>query len=173
MRGSIDAPQRRFPIEQRLDHIIVHIILRIIDYAILGMLMFGGLYLLYSEAALPSNIVKVVQACMAIVALGFCWGILNLVLSKQSRVWGFFFPLVSRVQILFSGVFFVPDFLPPETRDVLSFNPMLHAIQLFKTGFYPQYPAILLDVKYLAYCSIIALLLGLVVERTSRRLEGR
>jgi capsular polysaccharide transport system permease protein len=171
MRGAIDAPQRRFPIEQRLDQIIVHIIMRIIDYAVLGFVLFGGLYVLFTEQAIPYDYVKVVSACVAIVALGFCWGILSLVLTKRSRVWRFFFPTVSRIQILFAGVFFVPDFLAPETRYVLSFNPMLHAIALFKTGFYPQYPAILLDVNYLACCSILAVVLGLVVERTSRRAE--
>jgi capsular polysaccharide transport system permease protein len=173
MRGSIDAPHRRFPIEQRLDHIIVHIILRIIDYAVLGIVLFGGLYLLFTEQAMPYDLTKVVGACFAIVAIGFCWGMLNLVLSRRSRVWSFFFPIVSRTQILFSGVFFVPDFLPPATRYVLSFNPLMHAIQLFKLGFYPQYPAIILDVRYLTYCAIFAVLLGLVLERVTRRSEGR
>jgi capsular polysaccharide transport system permease protein len=171
MRGSIDMPSRRFPVEQRLDHIVVHIILRIIDYAILGIVLFGGIYLLFTADAIPDDLAKVVMACVAIVALGFGWGILNLVLSKISRVWGFVFPTISRVLLIFSGVVFVPDFLLPETRYVLSFNPLMHAVQLFKLGFFPQYPAILLDVHYLAYCAIFFLVIGLVAERVTRRSE--
>jgi capsular polysaccharide transport system permease protein len=171
MRRSVDAPHLRFPVEKRLDHIFVHIILRIIDQSILGLVLFGGLYLLFTDEAIPADFSRVVGACLAIVALGFCWGVLNLVVSRQSRVWGFFFPIVSRIQVLFSGVFFVPDFLPPDTRYVMSFNPMLHAIQMFKSGFYPNFPHVILDPRYLAYCSIVAVLLGLLVERTTRRSE--
>ena len=150
MRGSVDAPHRRFPVEQRLDHVIVHIILRIIDQSILGLVLFGGLYVLFTYEAIPADFSTVVGACLAIVALGFGWGVLNLVLSRKSRLWSFLFPIMSRVQVLFSGVFFVPDFLPPDTRYVLSFNPMLHAIQAFKSGFYPNFPHVILDTRYLA-----------------------
>jgi capsular polysaccharide transport system permease protein len=173
MQGAIDQPNRRFPIEQRLDHIIVHVILRIIDYAVLGLIMFGGIYLLISADAMPADLTKIFVACAAIVGLGFGWGVLNLVLSKTSRVWGFVFPTVSRALVVLSGVFFLPDFLYPDTRYVLSFNPMLHAVQLFRLGFYPQYPAVTLDTHYLAYCAIIFVFMGLVVERVSRRSEGR
>jgi capsular polysaccharide transport system permease protein len=173
MRGALDAPSRRFPIEQRLDHIFVHIILRIIDYSILGILLFGSIYLLFTDDAIPQDITKIVGSFVAIVGLGFGWGILNLVLSRQSRIWNVIFPGVSRMLVLFSGVFFVPDFLAPDTRYVLGFNPMMHAIQLFRLGFYPQYTALLLDVHYLAYFSISSLFLGLMVERVTRRFEGR
>ena len=173
MRGSIDQPNQRLPIEQRLDHIIVHIILRIIDYAILGLVLFGGIYLLFSTEAMPDDLTKILGACAGIVGLGFGWGILNLVLGKSSRFWAFFFPSISRVLVLFSGVFFLPDFLLPETRYALSFNPMLHAVQLFRLGFYPQYPAISLDTHYLAYSAILFVFFGLVLERISRPAEGQ
>jgi capsular polysaccharide transport system permease protein len=173
MRGSVDQPNQRLPVEQRLDHIIVHIILRIIDYAILGLILFSGIYLLFSTEAMPDDLTKVLGACAAIVGLGFGWGVLNLVLSKTSPFWGFVFPSISRILIIFSGVFFLPDFLLPETRHVLSFNPMLHAVQLFRVGFYPQYPAVGLDTHYLAYSAIVFLFVGFVVERISRRFEGR
>jgi capsular polysaccharide transport system permease protein len=173
MRGAIDAPQRRFPIEQRLDHIIVHVILRIIDYAVLSVVLFGGIALLYTSDAIPDDLTKVVWACLAVVALGFGWGTLNLVMSKMGRIWNFIFPTISRALVIFTGVFFLPDFLTPDSRYILSFNPMMHAVQLFRLGFYPQYPAILLDVQYLAYCSIFALFFGLVLERVTRRSEAR
>ncbi len=173
MRGSIDAPSRRFPIEQRLDHIFVHIILRIIDYSILGILLFGAIYLLFTDEAIPQDMTKIVASLVAIVGLGFGWGILNLVLSRESRVWNFIFPSISRILVLFSGVFFVPDFLAPDSRYVLGFNPLMHAVQLFRLGFYPQYTALLLDVHYLAYFAISSVFLGLMVERVTRRFEAR
>lgn len=173
MRGSIDAPSRRFPVEQRLDHILVHIILRIIDYAVLGIVLFGGIYLLFTPQAIPTDIVRVVLACVALACLGFGWGILNLILMKKFLLWRFVNPVLQRAMMLFSGVFFVPDFLPPDIRYVMSFNPLTHAIELFRLGFYPHYPAILLDTGYLAWSALIAVFFGLLIERVTRRVEGR
>ncbi len=171
MRGSVDVPARRFPIEQRLDHVVVHILLRVADYSLLGVLAFGGLYAFGIAAALPYNIVAVVQACAAIVMLGFGWGILNIILIRRFPLWGPISGPLNRANVLVSGVLFIPDFLAPGVRYVLSFNPLLHALALFRHGFYPNYPTLLLDTTYLAWCALIAVTGGLVLERVSRRSE--
>lgn len=173
MRGSIDGPGRRFPVEQRLDHIIVHIVLRIIDYSILGIILFGGIYFLFSPNARPNDVAPIFLSCVTLVGLGFGWGIFIMLVSRISPILRPFLHGVSRTLMLFSGVFFVPDFLSPGVRYVLSFNPLLHAIALFRTGFYPQYPTLIMDVTYLVYISVFVLLMGLVVERVTRRSEGR
>jgi capsular polysaccharide transport system permease protein len=173
MRGAISNPNRRFPVEQRLDHILVHVILRVIDYSILGLLLFGGLYIFITWDAVPYDLVNVFQACMAIVALGFGWGIVNLVLMQKWHLWSFISAGISRGLIVLSGVVFVPDFLSPDAREVMAYNPLLHAIQLFKIGFYPRYPAILLDRHYLFYCAVFAVFFGLILERVTRRSESR
>jgi capsular polysaccharide transport system permease protein len=173
MSRTIESPGRRFPIEQRLDHIVVHLILRIADYSLLGILLFGGIYIFFTEDGMPQDIVPVAQGCLAIVMLGFGWGILNLVITQIFKLWGKIYPVFSRGLVLISGVFLVPDFLAPHARDILSYNPMLHAIALFRHGFYPGYPSLLLDTTYLAWCSIVAVVIGLVLERVTRRSEKR
>jgi capsular polysaccharide transport system permease protein len=53
----------------------------------------------------------------------------------------------------------------------MSYNPMMHAIALFRTGFYPNYPTGLLDTSYLFYSAIAALFIGIVLERITVRFE--
>jgi hypothetical protein len=69
MRGIARVSGRRFPVEQRLDHIIVHVIMRSIDYAILGVLLFGGIYLLLTPTAYPYDFVPAVEAALALIGL--------------------------------------------------------------------------------------------------------
>jgi capsular polysaccharide transport system permease protein len=171
MRGAVSIPQRRFPIEQRLDHIIVHTIIRTIDYAILGILVFGTIYALFTVDALPRHWAPIAQAVVTLIMLGFGWGVLNLIVGKLFKVWRYFFPVFNRCLVFFSGVFYVADFLPPDVRHVLSFNPLLHAIALFRLGFYPSHPTTLLDRPYLAACALFTLGFGLVLERVTRRYE--
>lgn len=172
MRRSVDSPSRRFPIEQRLDHSIVHIILCVIDYSILGVLIFGAIYLLNAQAA-PYEFIPMIQACAAIVMLAFGWGVLNLVMTRAWWAWPHCFSAFNRCLLFLSGSLFLADFLPPNIRYVLSFNPLLHAITLFRMGFYRNQPTLLLDTAYLSYCAIFALIFGLVLERVTRRSEGR
>jgi capsular polysaccharide transport system permease protein len=171
MNRSVESPTRRFPIERRLDYILVHIVLRVIDYSILGVLLFGSLYLFMGRESIPHDIVPVLHACLMITMLGFGWGVLNVVLSGRFWLWNYIWPALNRVLLIISGVFFIPDFLSPGVRDVLSYNPMMHAIALFRTGFYQHYPTLLLDTTYLARCAIFAIVLGFILERLTGRGE--
>jgi capsular polysaccharide transport system permease protein len=171
MGRAVTTSARRFPIERRLDHVLVHMAIRAVDYMILGVLGFGVIYVFLTPQGLPSNFLPVVQGFLAILALGLGWGILNMVMSQLWWMWDYFFPAFNRVLIIFSGIFYLPEFLAPATREVLSYNPMLHAIILFRQGFYPQYSSILLDTTYLTYCALFSIVAGLVLERVTRRME--
>jgi capsular polysaccharide transport system permease protein len=109
---------------------------------------------------------------LAMLALGFGWGMITLIVTRYFWMWAYLTSAFNRAMVLFSGVFILVEFLPPNIRYYLSFNPMAHAIALFRSGFYPNYPKIMLDTTYLTYCSLGAVLIGLVLERATVRLEG-
>ena len=171
MRRFTVGANRRFPIEERLDHIIVHLIFKAIEYSILGVLLFSAIYAFVTPQAIPHNFSAVIGACLALIAIGFGWGVLNLVLSRLWTPWGHTRQAVNRALILFSGVLFIIDFLPPGTRHILGYLPHAHAIALFRTGFYPSYPHLFLDTSYLFVCALAAVAGGLVLERATRRFE--
>ena len=159
-------------IERRLDYILVHLLLTTADYLLLAFVGFGILYIFFTDTAVPFDFLPIVESMLAIVALGFGWGMISLVLARYFWPWTFIGPAFTRTLIVFSGIFFLIEFLPPEARYVLSFNPIAHAIALFRTGFYVNYPAGMLDTSYLAYCAIGAVFIGLVLERVTVRFEA-
>jgi len=172
MRRSIPSSAKRFPIERRLDHMIVHIVLKTFDYIILGLVLFGAIYVLFTPQAVPHDFLYLIQASACIMMLGFGWGVVNLVMARIWSFWLYLLPAVNRSLMLFSGAIFLVEFLTPTTRHVLSYNPVLHAIAAFRRAFYPNYPNLVLDMNYLFYCAVFALALGLVLERATRRLEA-
>jgi capsular polysaccharide transport system permease protein len=168
VRGS---RTRRFPVERRFDFILVHMMLTTADYLVLAVVGFGILYVFFTSAAIPNNFVPIVEGMLAMLALGFGWGMITLVMTRYFWPWPYFAGVFNRAMLLFSGVFFLAEFMPPGARYYMSFNPMLHALALFRTGFYPNYPKILLDTTYLTYCSLAAVVIGLVLERVTVRYE--
>ena len=171
MRAAVDSPNRRYPVEQRLDHIFVHILVSTADYLVVGTLVFTVIYFEFDTHALPYDISSVLEACISIVMFGFGWGVLNLILRKIWWPWQYLYGPTRRVMMFFSGVFFVLDYLPPTTRYILSLNPMAHTIILLRKGFYVSQPTYVLDTGYMFRCAIVVVIVGLLLERATRRVE--
>jgi capsular polysaccharide transport system permease protein len=172
-RMRIPAPKRRFPIERRLDYVLVHLVLRLFDYIVLGLILFGGLRLFVTHTAMPESFFPLFEGAFAILLLSFGWGLLLISLRNSFPLWTYLHPSISRALILITGIFYVPDFLSPSARYLMSFNPLVHAVALFRTGFYPNYPTLLLDRWYLFACSVAFVVMGFVLERLTIRTETR
>jgi capsular polysaccharide transport system permease protein len=69
----------------------------------------------------------------------------------------------------YSYSFYVPGMMPDWARDALAWNPLLHAIDWFRAGFFQNYQPHWLDRSYLAVLAIMALLGGFGLERALRR----
>jgi capsular polysaccharide transport system permease protein len=167
----VGNPRRRFPTEQRLDYIFIHLTWTTLDHIVLGIVVFTGIYFFITPQALPFDFAPIVESLLAMVALGFGWGMINRSIAQRFQFWRFIGAGINRAMIIVSGAFFVPDFMSPTLRYWISFNPMLHAVALFRTGIYPQYPTLVLDTTYLTTCVIVAIAIGLVLERVTRRGE--
>ncbi|MEM6487065.1 MAG: ABC transporter permease [Pseudomonadota bacterium] len=77
--------------------------------------------------------------------------------------------LCSRALLFLSGTFYVPSFLPPFLREWIAWNPVLHAIELMRYGFYgPGYPNLLLDVRYLALTALGLTAFGVMLVWANR-----
>lgn len=79
------------------------------------------------------------------------------------------FGILSRALLFVSGIFFVPAFLPPALRDILVWNPILHAVEMVRTGIYPDYPRLVLAPGYLVGWALGAAAFGVALAWFDRR----
>jgi capsular polysaccharide transport system permease protein len=68
-----------------------------------------------------------------------------------------------------SALFHPVESLPKSARDILLLNPMTHAIELVRDGWFPGYGAHHADPWYPAVWILVLLFLGLTVERLARK----
>jgi capsular polysaccharide transport system permease protein len=68
-----------------------------------------------------------------------------------------------------SGIFYLPDSMPPAIRDIIAWNPVLHGVTLLREGYYRGYESHLLDLRYLLFWAVGSVLCGLVVEKIARK----
>lgn len=80
-----------------------------------------------------------------------------------------FMPIILMIMFFTSGFATLLDRMPPSYRDIVVWNPMVHVIEWFREGFYPNYECFNKDLTYTVTFTITCLLFGLVGERAMRR----
>ena len=102
-------------------------------------------------------------------ALGASFGLVCCSLSVYSRAVERLYPSVIRGIFWMSAVFHPVESLPKGIRDIMLLNPVVHAIELVRDGWFPGYGARHLDVPYVLVWILALGFLGLSLERVARR----
>ena len=118
---------------------------------------------------LPDNLESAAVALIVTALLGCGVGFVNAVLQTLFRSWDKLWNNLTRLLYFFSGIFYVPGMMPDWARDILAWNPLLHAIDWFRAAFFATYQPHWLDRRYLAIAAVLAVLAGLSLQRGLRR----
>jgi capsular polysaccharide transport system permease protein len=158
----------QLPLVTTFDVIAARGLLEIITDVIVAVILLAGFGFIGLEAA-PDDLWMPSMALLATAMFGCGIGFINAVLTVRYRSWDKIWPQVTRLLYFFSGIFYVPGMMPDWARDALLWNPLLHAVDWFRAGFYAAYQPHWLDRSYLVILAILLLLCGLALERGMRR----
>ena len=78
--------------------------------------------------------------------------------------------LIQRVIIFTSGIFFATFEIPAHMRPFITWNPILHGVELFRYSINNEYPIPDISLSYLILCSILTLGFSLILYRTNESL---
>lgn len=153
---------------QPLDIMLARALLETLTLLFVAVLLFSFIYATGVKEAIPIRPLLAIEGFAATAFLAIAFGLINGVIGAFFRLWAVFYGVASRSLIFLSGVFFVPDFMPPPIRAVLAWNPLLHGLEWFRSGFYLTYPTLTLDKGYILGFAVVSLLIGLALERVFR-----
>jgi len=106
---------------------------------------------------------------IAAAALGSSLGLLLLGLSVFTPTIERLYGPMLRPLFWFSGVFYTANGLPAPVRDFMLYNPVLHIVELVRSGWFVEYRSLHADPGYVTAWIIALSFAGLVVERVARR----
>jgi capsular polysaccharide transport system permease protein len=159
----------RYPAEVPLDEIIVRAALHLIATLLVAFLFFGGLAYFGAHDAIPSDVPTLVAASSTLFLFGVGMGIVNNAVSRILPFWSIAWSGLVRVLFHFSGLYYMIDYFTPNTRRWFELNPLTHALNWFRHGFFPFYSDVASDKNYVLAWTLGSLFVGLALERIMRR----
>jgi len=96
-------------------------------------------------------------------------GLINAAIVPHYPSYSSIYSAFSRPLYFISGVFFTADFLSPEAYAMVKYNPLLHLVEWFRTGFYTSFNSYLYDQFYAVSVCVGIFTVGLVAERLSSK----
>lgn len=157
-----------FPIVRVMDVFLGRALLELATWVMVTFIILGGL-ILVGWAPLPYSIIEMMEAVLALFAIGFGVGI---VLGILMEFWASLHSLMAmptRMLYFTSAIFYLPEGMPPGLRDIIVWNPILHGITLFREGYYAGYDSYLLDERYLFSWAVGSVLAALTLEKVTRK----
>lgn len=161
-----------YPIVQPIDTLLARACLEIAT-TLFVMLILIGIPIYFFDHEPPARIHVMAGSVALLALLGFGMGVINAVVIQFFESWKNIEAMLTRPLFFISGIFFVPEALPEKVRDYLSWNPILHGVELARYGYYFNYRYAGIDVPYLAGWALVLTLIGLTAERVSRQVQDQ
>ncbi|WP_447985806.1 ABC transporter permease [Nitrospira sp. Nam74] len=175
-KEAINANAALFTYRQVLpvDTVLVRAALEAVLLGISAIFLFMGLSLLGYQI-FPQDFLGVMLAFatlwLAGVGLGLMLSVASQLIPEVEKVAG----MVFRPLYLLSGIMYPPSVIPPAYQDWFLLNPLVHGIELVRTGFFPQYHTISgVSAGYIVGFALVTLCLGLALHvRFATRLAAQ
>ena len=158
---------------QRIEPLDILLALAINDVRALATVTFGLLGLVWAltwDFQMDSpGLALCVYLLTILMAVGL--GICLVFLGKFNKlITRFIKRILNRVLIFTSGLFFATFELPAYTRPFVTWNPVLHGVELFRYSLNNEYPIPDISLDYVFWCSIVLFGFSLILYRTNESL---
>jgi capsular polysaccharide transport system permease protein len=153
-----------FPVVRHLDLLLARFLLEAATMTIVGVVVIAGIVFLgYSEP--PDDPVRLAIALGYALLLGMGFGMMNAVFTMLSDMYKRFLDVLSRLIYFCSGVMYMVETMPDEVRVWLVWNPVLHAVELFRTAYFPLYRTSAASTTYILAWALSMCLIGVIAAR--------
>lgn len=157
-----------YPQVMPIDIIISRIIIEFSSIVIV-FLLFLGIAISFDISIKIDNFLQLFSAAILFVIFGAGVGMINAAILHSTPSYANIYSAISRPLYFMSGIFFTADFLSPKVFSYLYYNPLLHLMDWFRSGFFTDFDSNLYDIEYTISVVFITFFIGLIAERLTSK----
>jgi len=146
------------------DLLLATALLELLNVIVTVVLIFS-LIMIFLGGNMPANTLGVINGFVLAWAIGVGVGRFVAVLGQWSDTFARMVPLLLRPMFWISGIFYTATELPNSGIQILWYNPLFHAIELVREGFFLGYESPISSAWYPASFALVFYLMSLVLER--------
>jgi len=150
-----------YPNVAPVDPVFARFLLQLGTTSAVAVLILGTISL-FLKTPLVLDWLAIIEAAALACLIGLGAALFNNVIFPRLPIYEQIFGILNRPLFMVSGVFFLPELIPPPYRDMLLINPLCHALMRFRSGFYSEYDPGLLDMRYLYIFTACWLFVGML-----------
>ena len=157
-----------YPDVRPLDLVVARVVLELATYLTVFAIIMGAVAIVDERFQVDSLLLTMVGFGLT-AGLGLGLGLVLCGLSTFSLAIERLAPAMTRPLFWVSALFFSTNELPTDAQNVVLLNPLLHAIELTRDGWFTGYHVPQVNVLYPAAWMLVLLYFGLTLERVARR----
>lgn len=157
-----------YPQVRPLDLVLSRATLEAATHLVVMALFLGGVAV-YEGSPRINNLLETLAGLALASGLGVGLGLLFCGIGVYTSSVERLYPVIYRTLFWTSAIFHPVETLPKTARDILLLNPMAHAIELVREGWFADYGATHTDPWYVVIWIVALLFFGLSLERLARR----
>ena len=139
-------------------------LLELLNLIVTVVLIFSLIMIIFDSNG-PADTLGVITGFVIAWAIGVGFGRFVSTLGQWSDTLARMIPLVLRPMFWISGIFFTATELPNSAINILWYNPLFHAIELVREGFFLGYESPISSIWYPSAFALVFYLASLVIER--------
>jgi len=171
--GSVPAkiPDRliAIPLVTALDVFVAKAVLQMATMSAVFVLLVFGSDLITGDFERVDDPLQVIAGMALAAMLGFGYGLVTTAGARVTAIVGPIQSVISRLMFWTSGMFYVVADLPSSAREIFLYNPVLHAVEIVRGGWFTNYQAVYANGRYALTFGLVMLLVGLTFERMTRQ----
>ncbi len=157
-----------FPHMTPLDLQIAAAVLQWFIYTFVFLFFVGGA-LLVERSAPPANPLYVLMAYWSVAVIGSLLGLCFSAIARVVPIIEIMVLPIRRLGHFVTGILLTAADTPSSILPYMSWNPLFHSIELMRESWWPAYVSPIADPWYLLRCIFVLAVVGLVLERSTRR----
>lgn len=154
------GPFLSYPAVTFFDVLFARLLLNAGVHLVVFAIVLISIVLIY-DMPLVLDVARLAEGLGLTVLLGASVGVLNCYLMTRFPLWERTWQIITRPLFMISGIFFLWETMPPETRDVLWYNPIVHVVAMTRQGVYLTYDATFASPLFVTSLSLVMLVTGL------------
>ena len=137
-------------------------------FIVVGVILAVGLYWLGYDPW-PDDLLRVLWYCCILWLLATFFGMLACMIGSFARELEKLISMVTMPMMLLSAVIFPMTVVPPQFWSYLTWNPVLHAMELIREAWFDAYESPVADYPYLVGSMLVCSVLAMAVYRLTWR----